>query len=323
MPARAHAVVGGSNVPEGGASYAVTLLDGALEGLEPWQRAFCGGSLVGPRTVLTAAHCARQADAIEALAGRTNLLASGGRRVRVTSISVHPGFDAATFRNDVALLTLASAVPYARVAVDRAGAAAPGTLASVLGWGDLSEHQGSQTAWLQTGSMPVFGDDACRALLGPRFDATTQLCAGPPAVHADACQGDSGGPLVVGATQVGIVSNGHGCGRSPGVYTRLAAPGIRDWIAAHMEGSDEVVVAVSRAATPRAVLRSVRRTRGGRVEVSGRVLGAGPGTRVVVERRVGRRWMTVVRGARCTAAGDFRVAFRAAVRPVVRVRVAS
>jgi secreted trypsin-like serine protease len=322
LPAPAQAVVGGASVPEGGAPYAVALLAGGGHGLEDWQRVFCGGTLVGPRTVLTAAHCARPGT--EVLAAGTNLLDDAGRRYRVVATDVHPGFDRATFRNDVALLTLpepVAAAPVALVAPGEEALWAPGTPATVLGWGNLSEHQSSQTAWLQAGTLPVLPDDACGGLVDP----ATQFCAGPPASSVDACQGDSGGPLVITAgartVQVGIVSSGRGCGRSPGVYTRLGAPGVAGWIGQRL-GAASVLAAASGEPRVRATLRSVRRVRGGRVVVRGRVVGARPGMRVLVQRRAGGTWVTAVR-APCSAGGRFRAVFRSsAVRPRVRVLVA-
>ena len=52
LPAQAQAVVGGANVPEGGAPYAVELLSPAAGDGFAWERAFCAGTVVGPRTVL-------------------------------------------------------------------------------------------------------------------------------------------------------------------------------------------------------------------------------------------------------------------------------
>jgi trypsin len=327
FPAGASAVVRGTNVPAGDAPYAVALLAGASSLAEDWQRVFCGGSLVDARTVLTAAHCAARVPdgGAEVLAGRTNLLDTGGQRVRVQSVAIHPGFDAATFRNDVALLRLAS--PVRGTPVARGGDPAPGMSATVLGWGALAQGQRTQTAWLQAGSVPVLDDGACIAALGPGFDPATQLCAGAPGASADACQGDSGGPLVIGPAQVAVISNGRGCGRSPGIYTRLAAPAIASWLAsalAHTSSPSPSVVASSDARErPRQhpVVQDVRRLGPKRFQISGYVTNATRTTRVHVQRRVGHHWVMVRRAEKLSADGRFRVVVRAPRWPRLRVMV--
>ena len=321
FPAAASAVVRGANVPAGDAPYAVALLAGASSSTEDWQRVFCGGSLVDARTVLTAAHCAIRVPngGAEVLVGRTNLLDSGGQRVRVLSVATHPGFDATTFRNDVALLRLAS--PVRGTPVTLGADPAPGTSATVLGWGALAEGQRTQTAWLQAGSVPVLDDAACAAALAPGFDPATQLCAGAPGVSADACQGDSGGPLVVGSVQVGVISNGRGCGRSPGIYTRLAAPAIASWLASAV--APKVVASSETRTRPRQhpVVQDVRRLGPKRFQISGYVTNATRTTRVHVQRRVGHHWVMVRRAEKLSADGRFRVVVRAPRWPRLRVMV--
>jgi trypsin len=321
-PAAAHAVVRGSNVPDGGAPFVVSLLAGASSSAEDWQRVFCGGSLLDARTVLTAAHCAAQIGprGAEVLAGRTNLLDDGGVRVRVASIATHPGFDPATFRDDVAILRLAS--PVAAAAVTLPGADAqplPGTPATVLGWGALAEGQRTQTAWLQGGTTVLLDDAACVAALAPRFDPASQLCASGSA--ADACQGDSGGPLVVGGVQVGVISNGRGCGRSPGIYARLADPSIAAWIAAATAPTARVVASSGsrRSVRQRPVVEEVRRLGPRRFAISGHVVNHTRRTRVRVQRRVGHHWTTVKRAAPLSVDGGFRVVVHAPRWPRLRV----
>ena len=234
LPGSAHAVVGGANAPEGSAPYVVAVLAGGPG--HGWERVVCGGTVVAPRTVLTAAHCVRAAGAkAEVLVGRTNLLDRRGRRIRVTAAETHPRFDQHRLRHDVAVLTLADAAPVAPVAIATPAQSAlwaPGAHATVLGWGALVEGQRSQTAWLQAGAVSIAADAACSP-------DPSVLCAGGA---VDACQGDSGGPLVVTAAgrpvQVGVVSSGRGCGRSAGVYVRIGAPQIAGWIAKRFRPTD-------------------------------------------------------------------------------------
>jgi secreted trypsin-like serine protease len=246
LPGSAGAVVGGANAPEGSAPYVVAVLAGGAGAA--WERVVCGGTVVAPRTVLTAAHCVRSAGPrAEVLVGRTNLLDRRGRRIRVIAAETHPRFDRLALRNDVAVLALADAAPVAPVAVAAPGRDAlwaPGAHATVLGWGALREGQRSQTAWLQAGGVAIAGDASCT-------QDPSVLCAGGA---VDACQGDSGGPLVVAVdgrpVQVGVVSGGHGCGRSAGMYARLGAPGIASWVARALGRRDRLAAAGRRSAHP-------------------------------------------------------------------------
>ena len=231
FPAAASAVVRGANVPAGDAPLAVALLAGASSSAEDWQRVFCGGSLLDARTVLTAAHCAARVPngGAEVLAGRTNLLDTGGQRVRVLSVAIHPGFDAATFRNDVAVLRLAS--PVRGTTVTLGSDPAPGTSATVLGWGALAEGQRTQTAWLQAGSVPVLDDASCVAALAAGLrpgDAAVRRRPGrerrrlPGRQRRPAGRRVRAGRRHLQRPRVRPVA---------GIYTRLAAPGIASWLA--------------------------------------------------------------------------------------------
>ncbi|MEU0279860.1 S1 family peptidase [Streptomyces sp. NPDC088147] len=199
---------------------------------------FCGGVVVAPTKVLTAAHCVgrdvlgaapKDVPDFRVIAGRERLRGSGGREVAVRSVQVDPAYEPRTNTADLAVLTLASALPeeYAIRPAERGDpASAPGTDAAVYGWGDTSG--GADYAQvLRSAPVKVLPDSSCERAYpggsGDRYEASTMLCAGDPRGGHDACQGDSGGPLVAQGRLIGLVSWGSGCGRadSPGVYTRI------------------------------------------------------------------------------------------------------
>ncbi|MEV6424353.1 serine protease [Streptomyces sp. NPDC051662] len=199
---------------------------------------FCGGVVVAPTKVLTAAHCVgkdvlgaapKDIPDLRVIAGRERLRGSGGREVAVRSVQVDPAYEPRSNASDLAVLTLARALPeeYAiRPAEPGDPAAAPGTDAAVYGWGDTSGDADYAQA-LRSARVKVLPDSSCERAYpggsGDRYEASTMLCAGDPQGGHDACQGDSGGPLVAQGRLIGLVSWGSGCGRadSPGVYTRI------------------------------------------------------------------------------------------------------
>ncbi|MFD7131595.1 S1 family serine peptidase [Streptomyces sp. NPDC059894] len=198
---------------------------------------FCGGVVVGPSTVLTAAHCmgeevlgSPRATDLKVVADRTDLYSDTGREIPVREVWVNPGYDPSTNSGDFAVLKLAEALPRSSViGMAAAGdpAYAPATEALVYGWGDTTGI-GSYAHSLRAARVHVLADSLCEAAYpGPtdgRYVARTMVCAGEARGGRDACQGDSGGPLVAQGRLVGLVSWGSGCGRagSPGVYTRVS-----------------------------------------------------------------------------------------------------
>lgn len=201
---------------------------------------FCGGVVVAPTKVLTAAHClsraalgvdiARVRD-LKVIAGRDSLRGSGGQEIPVHATWSNPRFDPTTNAGDLAVLTLADPLPAKSVIpMAESGDAAyeSGTAAKVYGWGDTTGNSDYASS-LRSARVTVLPDSTCeRAYPGGRngtYDASAMLCAGEPQGGYDACQGDSGGPLVARGRLIGLVSWGNGCGQpgSPGVYTRVSA----------------------------------------------------------------------------------------------------
>lgn len=235
-------IVGGQPAVRGEFPYQVGLLDGA----EPdsyWAQ-FCGGSLVGRSTVLTAAHCVEDVAPGELdVLVRTIRLNNSGVRKPVARIIRHPLYNSRTSAYDVAIIKLRTPVAnfsdgLARiipvVAPSQAALWAPGASATATGWG-LTSDGGEGSTRLRKVSVPIVSDTACRGAYGSEMISSVMVCAGQ--AGRDSCEGDSGGPLAVrngaGWVQVGVVSWGEGCGEPgfPGVYSEVAA--VRPWILAN------------------------------------------------------------------------------------------
>ena len=137
-PAPAEGIVGGMEAEAGAWPWQVALIHPQGSGSEP----FCGGSVIHPRWVLTAAACVDgvDADEVQVLAG-THDLDEGGRRIDVEAIRMHRGYvDSFGSGNDIALLELAgpAEVGEAVVLPDAslsAEVAEPGVMATAIGWG--------------------------------------------------------------------------------------------------------------------------------------------------------------------------------------------
>ncbi len=255
--ALAPTIVGGRNANMGEYPWQVLLSQG------------CGGSLIAAQWVLTAAHCVLEnnqiVDNFTIYLGAYDLTNLDAEVQIQNPIQVipHPNYNATTENNDLALIKLASpATLNNRVAMigltssdEDSSLASAGTLATVTGWGTLSEN-GPSPQILQTVAVPIVANQTCNTTyLGSITN--NMLCAGYAAGGKDACQGDSGGPLIVADghghwKQTGIVSFGIGCAEPDyyGVYTRVSR--YIDWISAQISepGSTPTPTPVTPTVTP-------------------------------------------------------------------------
>jgi secreted trypsin-like serine protease len=199
---------------------------------------YCGGVLIRPKVVVTAAHCSDfvSADQVQVLTG-THVLDGSGMRRNIEKIVIHPDWNPTTFDSDVAVWLLRSEArdiplptlvsPYDEPEV--------GTATLVTGWGATSEA-GAFPRRLRQVRVPILSRRNCNDRDSYRGQITEAMfCAGTFAGGRDSCQGDSGGPLTTRrngrfTVLTGIVSWGTGCARPdlPGVYTRLTK--FRGWI---------------------------------------------------------------------------------------------
>ncbi|MET8077018.1 trypsin-like serine protease [Streptomyces sp. NPDC005303] len=187
---------------------------------------FCGGAVVAPTKILTAAHCVKGADWAKGglvVTGATQLLSEdgdlhGGTGTAVLRQWYHPSYNADTIDNDIAVLTLATPVKATPIRMTTATDTAsydPATTgaktAKVYGWGRTSSTSDDISPTLKTATLPIKSDTTCAAAYGSWFIKGHMTCAGPPASGRDSgttaiCSGDSGGPLVANGRIVGVVS---------------------------------------------------------------------------------------------------------------------
>ncbi|OQR84417.1 serine protease family S01A [Achlya hypogyna] len=215
-------IVGGTEVPVGKYKYITGLRGGSAT-----SGSRCGGSLIAPKYVLTAAHCV-DGFKIDYAAVGTHYTSGGadGERIRVVKATKHPKWSSSNMRYDFAILELerASTETPVTVSFDDDASNAPGVTAKVRGWGTTSSGGVQSKVLLEVG-VKVWDNAQCAKNLAGIHE--TMICAGG-VKGQDSCQGDSGGPLTAvkngQEVQIGVVSWGEGCAlaNKPGVYSRLS-----------------------------------------------------------------------------------------------------
>ena len=225
-------VVGGTAAATGAWPWQVLIL---VPGAKDSKKiAMCGGSLIGQRWVLTAAHCiqkfdqSRQILVVEQRPPAAKPPAPGVPADvdpksfhRVSTAITHPQWNINTLENDIALLKLnepaARSRPVPLLLSPDAGLENPPAKVVVTGWGqtrDIVEESGGYIDVvtqkpirpedvlpdrLMEVELPLVVTDQCRASNRevPAPIDRRNLCAGVPEGGKDDCHGDSGGPLVV------------------------------------------------------------------------------------------------------------------------------
>ncbi|XP_065075190.1 serine proteinase stubble [Ochlerotatus camptorhynchus] len=240
-------IVGGIEAPVGQWPWMAAIFLHGPKRTEFW----CGGSLIGTKYILTAAHCTRDSRQRPFAARQftvrlgdidlsTDSEPSAPVTFKVTEVRAHPKFSRVGFYNDIAILVLDRPVRKSKYVIpvctpksnlpskDRMA----GRRATVVGWG-TTYYGGKESTKQQQATLPVWRNEDCNhAYFQPITD--NFLCAGFSEGGVDACQGDSGGPLMMLVearwTQVGVVSFGNKCGEPgyPGVYTRVSE--YMEWI---------------------------------------------------------------------------------------------
>ncbi len=211
----------------------------------------CTGTLISPDTVLTAGHCSSLTgvavaspasyppQTINVRIGHYQN-GTGGEVVPVSRVIMQPNYIGPGATYDISLLKLgrnSTMTPVKVAGSTETNLWSAGTMETIVGWG-VTKEGGSTPKFLQEAQVPIVADSTCESNYADYggIDETTEICAGYPQGGVDTCQGDSGGPMFggsgTGMRVVGSTSWGDGCARKnrPGVYARVGAAPLREWI---------------------------------------------------------------------------------------------
>ncbi|CAB3366150.1 Hypothetical predicted protein [Cloeon dipterum] len=216
----------------------------ARRGQFPWQAKIeidgsymCGGSLIDPSWVLTAAHCVSGFSKWNISLGMVKISRNIAGRVDLltTQAYLHENYSDETLVNDIALLKLPEAVsltkfiqPVRLPSVRDATKTFLKTKCIISGWGKVGNDKGTSDD-LKFLKREIEDSKECVKYYGSDTVTDSTLCI-KNADKQSTCQGDSGGPFVLREkdkkyTQFGLVSFGssQSCTGFPGGFTRVSS----------------------------------------------------------------------------------------------------
>jgi len=204
----------------------------------------CGGSIISPGWVVTAAHCVKNTSG-NTISPTLMIITAGsstptisGTRYYVSQVIPHPNFNSTSLENDIALLKVSSTIscanckPVKLMSIKNIveGYTDPGTMAWITGWGLTDALTQTIPSNLQKALVPIVSKSTASAVW--RTIPGTDIMAGYLNGNKDACSGDSGGPLAIyvnGEFKIaGIVSWGSTTCDTYGGYSDVS--NFENWI---------------------------------------------------------------------------------------------